>query len=155
MEWACTACATLSDFRPKHYIVTRQRTHNMVSLSVLRATGHCSRLLDAHQLEDCRSHSLIYALLRINHLIGSLCSNRRHPDFERICLIGRNLLCERSFVIVVFAKTLSRIPCFEEDEMLKDIPLFVLSYVVSSNPAFDHIPLPIEALLSPPSYQVH
>ena len=28
----------------------------------------------------------------------------------------------------------------EGDEMLKDIPLFVLSYVVVPNPAFDHIP---------------
>ena len=28
----------------------------------------------------------------------------------------------------------------EGDEMLKDIPLFALSYVVVSNPAFDHIP---------------
>ena len=29
----------------------------------------------------------------------------------------------------------------EGDEMLKDIPRFVLSYVVLPNPAFDHIPL--------------
>ena len=29
----------------------------------------------------------------------------------------------------------------EGDEMLKDIPIFVLSPVISSNPAFDHIPL--------------
>ena len=29
----------------------------------------------------------------------------------------------------------------EGDEMLKDIPSFVLSYVVVPNPAFDHIPL--------------
>ena len=30
----------------------------------------------------------------------------------------------------------------EGDDILKDIPLFVLSYVVvSKNPAFDHIPL--------------